>query len=114
MAALIRFRGAIATVIALSSLLVVTAPPAAAETGLVSCTGTCGAWQVQDTSANQGAVCIYHNKQPHVLYEVTVRPPVMYGYYSTKDEVDWFFKIQHRYAIGTQQKFKTISTSADQ
>ena len=101
MAVLTRFRVVLATVLTLSFLLVLTAPPAAAETVLTSCVGTCGTWQVYDSEVgNKGAVCLYPNPFPYILDSIKVRPPLMYGAHSYVTDVSWRFRIQYKNGSG--------------
>ncbi len=94
-----RFGFALALVVAISALAIVAAP-AAAETVLVNCNGTCGSFQVGDhESGGKGAVCVYQNGGSYNLKEITVRPPKMYGVHSTKTKVGWRFKVQ-RQSVG--------------
>lgn len=96
-----------------ASSLVVMALPAAAETVLVTCTGTCGYYQVYDTGPTgmKGADCVYLNNNTHPdLAEMTFRPPLMHGYYPNKTKVGWRFKVQ-REPVNSAQPFKTIYTS---
>jgi hypothetical protein len=79
--------------LAVSSLSVV-AIPAAAETVLNSCTGTCGYWEVKDLGpvGGKGAVCKYETGS-YDLDFISVRPPSMHGPYSYKTIVEWQYKI---------------------
>ena len=110
MSAFARLRVAAATVVAVSSLLVIAGSPAAAETVLSSCSGTCGTWQVRDDSSTQDVVCVELNKRPHELYEITVGPPTIYGPYAAPTKVDWRFQIQDK-SFTSPSHWKTISTS---
>jgi hypothetical protein len=76
------------------SSLVAMAAPAAAETTLVSCSGTCGYYEVKDQGPTgpKGAVCGYKSLY---LDFISVRPPLMHGNYAYKSKVAWRFKIQH-------------------
>jgi hypothetical protein len=83
-------------VFAMSALGVVAAP-AAAETVLQSCQGTCGAWQVDDAAApRRGASCFYGTSYPYKLKSISVRPPLMHGNYSNKTKVGWRYLIQRK------------------
>jgi len=104
----------LATALAVGSLLLVAAPPVGAATVLKGCTGTCGSWQVLDTAKRTGAVCVDRNKRPHELIEITVRPPTMYGHYSTLTPVRWWFLIQNKSFIGPDNHWHTIFTSSNQ
>ena len=70
------------------------AAPAAAETVLNPCTGTCGYWEVYDTgpAGTKGAVCQYETGS-YDLDFISVRPPLMHGPYSNKTKVMWKFNI---------------------
>ena len=72
----------------------VLAVPAAAETILLNCSGTCGYWEVQDTgpSGGKGAVCKYETAS-YDLDFISVRPPSVHGPYSYKTKVQWQYKI---------------------
>lgn len=85
--------------------------PAAAETVLVNCNGTCGYYEVKDTgpSGPKGAVCVYE-KPGYDLDKITVRPPLMHGNYANKTKVAWRFKIR-RATVGGGN-FSTIYTSS--
>jgi hypothetical protein len=110
MRAFARFRVAAATVVAVTSILAIAGSPAAAETVLVGCSGTCGSWQVRDDSSTQDIVCVELNKGPHELYEITVRPPKIYGPYAAATKVDWRFQVQEK-SFNSPSHWKTISTS---
>ena len=68
------------------------AGPVSAETVINSCSGTCGYWEVYDTSGMTGAVCKYETGS-YDLDWISVRPPLMHGPYSTKTKVQWKFNI---------------------
>ena len=75
--------------------------PAAAETVLSGCSGTCGAWQVNDASVGQkGAVCVYQSSGLYDLKQITVRAPLMHGNYPTKTKVGWRYNIQRKNVNG--------------
>jgi hypothetical protein len=104
----LRFLVAIA--LAVSSVVVVTAP-AAAYRELVPCTGTCGYWEAYDYSTGQkGAVCGYE-KVSQDLDFISVRPPLMHGNYPTYTKVGWRFKIR-RQSLAPGATFNTIFTSS--
>jgi len=105
---------AIATAVAVSSLLVMAAPPVGAATVLKSCTGICGAWHVLDSHKKAGAVCVIRNKRPHELIRITVRPPTMYGNYTGLTPVRWWFEIQRKQFIGPDNLWHTVFTSSNQ
>lgn len=90
-----RIRSLIAIGFAISSL-VVMAMPAAAETVLVPCSGTCGYYEVKDTGPTgpKGAVCGYGAASSQLKF-ISVRPPLMHGNYPVKTKVGWRFKIRH-------------------
>jgi hypothetical protein len=71
------------------------AAPAAAETVLVSCNGTCGYYEVKDQGPTgpKGAVCAYDSNA--MLKFISVRPPLMHGNYPYKTKVGWRFKIRN-------------------
>jgi hypothetical protein len=95
-----RLRSLMALAFAISSLAVFAAP-AAAETVLVPCSGTCGYWEVYDASVGKkGAVCVYANSYPYQLNSITVRPPLMHGYYTPKTKVGWRFIVQRKNVNG--------------
>jgi len=85
--------------------------PAAAETILIECDGTCGYYEVKDMGPTgpKGAVCVYE-KPGYDLDEITVRPPLMHGYYDTKTKVAWRFKIRRSNTSGGA--YSTIYTSS--
>ncbi len=95
------------------SSLAVTVTPAAAETVLKDCVGTCGYWEVSDTgpSGPKGAVCVYETGGSHDLDRITVRPPLMHGNYANKTTVKWRFKVR-RQAVSPGATFHTIYTSS--
>ncbi|MDL2334934.1 MAG: hypothetical protein QFC55_02740 [Chloroflexota bacterium] len=72
----------------------VMAAPAAAETVISPCSGTCGYWQVNDTgpAGMKGGVCQYETGS-YDLDSISVRPPLMHGPYSNKTKVQWKFNI---------------------
>lgn len=107
-----RFRMLLALTFAVSSLAVIAAP-AAAETPLVPCNGTCGYYEVYDTgpAGQKGAVCGYEGNSRDLDF-ISVRPPLMHGNYSNKTKVEWRFKI--RRASSSLGPFSTIHTSSYQ
>ncbi len=95
-----RFRIPVALVFALTSLAAF-ALPASAETVLSPCSGTCGDWQVNDASVGQkGAVCVYQSSGLYDLKQITVRAPLMHGYYNGDTKVGWRFNIQRKNVNG--------------
>ncbi len=114
MDALRRLRVALATLVAIGSFLMVGALPASAAIVLVDCTGTCGVWHVRDIPSKQDVRCILRNSSPHDLYEMTIRPPVIYGAHSGATTVDWRFLIQTKKLGGYSQHYHTIYTSGYQ
>jgi len=69
------------------------AAPTAAATIIEGCYGTCGYWEVYDTSGGlKGAVCKYETGS-YDLDFISVRPPLMHGPYSYKTKVQWRYKI---------------------
>lgn len=107
-----RFRMTLALCLAVASLAIVVAPTLA-ETVQKGCHGTCGSWQVNDMSTGQkGAVCVYPNKFPYNLDEITIRPPLMHGAYATKSRVGWRFNAQRQGVSGGS--WHTIYTSSYQ
>jgi hypothetical protein len=87
------------------------AVPAAAETVLIECNGTCGYYEVKDTGPTgpKGAVCVYE-KPGYDLDKITVRPPLMHGNYPGKTKVAWRYKIRRASTGGGS--FSTIYTSS--
>ncbi len=84
-----RFIVALGFAIALGTVI---AAPVAAETVIDPCSGTCGYWEVYDTSSMKGAVCKYETGS-YDLDSISVRPPLMHGPYSNKTKVQWKFNI---------------------
>jgi len=81
--------------------LVMAIGPATATTVTSRCGGTCGHWTTFDSEAGpQGVTCKYQRAADvygdHPLQTITVRPPKMYGVYSSSDQVSWRFRIQKR------------------
>ena len=68
------------------------AGPAAAETVLDACTGTCGAYDIGDSGPPYGANCSYE-KASHDLDKMSARPPTVWGNYDFTTTVKWRFKI---------------------
>lgn len=96
-----RLRILVAVAFAFGALTIVSGP-VSAETQLSGCLknrtslaqGTCGYWEVYDASVGKkGAVCVYGGNA-YKLVEITVRPPLMHGFYSKKTKVGWRFKVQ--------------------
>lgn len=102
-----RFRLLLALMLALSTLVVVAAP-AAAETILVNCSGTCGSYQYGDTgpTGGKGAVCGYETGS-YDLNFISVRPPLMHGPYSYNTPVQWKYKILRRPVGGSWSIYYT-------
>ncbi len=96
------FRTMTALTLALSALAI-TVAPAAAETVLINCNGTCGSWQVSDTGPTgpKGAVCKYENASGDLDF-ISVRPPLVHGNYPNRTKVGWRFKIQQSPSAGPQ------------
>lgn len=109
-----RLRSLMALVFAISSLAVVAAP-AAAETVLASCSGTCGYYEVKDQwpDGPAGGVCKFERGPNYDLDLMSARPPLMHGYYSFKTKVKWRFKVRHASPNGSTA-FSTIYTSSYQ
>lgn len=93
-----RLRFALAITFAISAVGIL-AGPAAAETTLVNCNGKCGSYQIRDGGPPYGANCIYE-KVSYDLDSMSVRPPLMHGYYPNKTPVRWRFKILHQSTNG--------------
>jgi hypothetical protein len=80
------------------------AAPAAAETVINPCTGTCGYWQVNDADPGmKGAVCQYETGS-YDLDWISVRPPLMHGPYPNKTKVMWKFNILRSKNFGGSYK----------
>jgi hypothetical protein len=88
-------RIALGLIFAMSAASVIAAPAAGAVI-VKACVGTCGSYEVGDSSTTYGAKCTYGNSYPYKLLNVNVRPPLMHGNYSTKTKVGWRFKIQRQ------------------
>ena len=90
-----RLRLAMMSVIALSAVFVIGVAPvgAAVDSG---CSGKCGYYEVYDTWSMPGAKCTYQTSYPYNLKEISVRPPLMHGWYSYKTPVAWRFRIQRK------------------
>jgi hypothetical protein len=97
-----RFAAALGLALVLGTLI---AAPAAAETVIDPCTGTCGYWQVSDTgpTGQKGAVCQYETAS-YDLDSISVRPPLMHGPYSNKTKVMWKFNILRSTNFGASYK----------
>jgi hypothetical protein len=93
------------------SFLIATALPAAAETILDPCTGTCGDWQVSDMGPTgpKGAVCKYE-KDSFDLDFISVRPPIMHGPGSQKTKVQWRYRILRSNNFGSTWTTEATST----
>jgi hypothetical protein len=85
------FRMALALAFALTAAGTLAAP-AAAETIIQSCNGTCGYYEIGDGGPPYGANCQYEHAS-HDLDKVSARPPLMHGPYSTKTKVRWLFRV---------------------
>jgi len=84
------------------SALGVMAAPAAAEVIVKQCVGTCGYYEVYDNdTTKQGVTCTYGTSYPYGLKTMTVRPPLMHGYHSTKTKVGWRFTVQRKKVGGS-------------
>jgi len=85
------------------SAVSVMAAPAAAEVIVKACVGNCGSYQVSDNDTGMpGAKCTYQNSYPYKLLNMSVRPPLMHGDYSTKTKVEWRFKVQRKNVNGSK------------
>jgi len=102
----------LATLLVVSSLVVVTVAPASAETVVVSCSGVCGSWQVQDSRHVLGARCFYTSQGFGWLYRISVRPPVVYGRYHISTTVRWRFVIEQTYSTGWLHDYTSSYQSA--
>ena len=95
-------------------LLVVAAQPAAAATVITPCQGTCGNFQTFDASSGKkGADCVYFQTGGYYLNKITIRPPRMYGHYSSKTMVGWRFRIQY-VDVSVSSTWATVYTSSYQ
>jgi hypothetical protein len=85
------------------SALGIVAAPASAEVIVKACVGTCGYYEVYDNDTGMsGARCTYGNSYPYKLLNISARPPLMHGYYSTKTKVEWRFKVQRKSVNGSK------------
>ncbi|MEO6350247.1 MAG: hypothetical protein ABIP53_06315 [Candidatus Limnocylindrales bacterium] len=75
------------------------AGPAAAETIIQACNGTCGYYEIRDGGPPYGANCIYEHAS-HDLDKISVRPPLMHGPWSYKTKVRWLFRIFRSASMG--------------
>jgi hypothetical protein len=88
-------RAALLAVLTAGTCLVAAAP-AAAETVIVQCSGTCGYYEVHDSNSEPGARCDYQNGGSFKLLDINVRPPLMHGNYHATTKVGWSFRIQRQ------------------
>jgi len=88
-------RTLLALAFAVSSLVVIGIAPVSAEVDY-GCVGKCGEYQVYDSTTMPGAKCTYGTSYPYKLREISVRPPIMHGWYSYKTPVLWRFRIQRQ------------------
>lgn len=68
------------------------AAPAAAETVITACNGTCGYYEIGDGGPPYGANCQYEAGS-YDLDKISVRPPLMHGPWSNNTKVRWKFRI---------------------
>jgi len=68
------------------------AAPAAAETVVNGCTGTCGYSQFDDNGPPFGATCKY-GTQSYKLDWIKTKPPLVHGIGNKKTEVAWQVKV---------------------
>jgi len=100
MRALLLLRSGSAVLIATLCLAIVGGQ-VTATTVTAPCSGTCGHLTTYDLEAGpQGVTCNYQRAADvygdHPLQTINVRPPKMYGVYSSSDQVSWRFRIQKR------------------
>lgn len=105
-----RLRIIVALTFAITAVGAVAAP-AAAETTLVNCQGTCGYYEVYDMGPPYGANCIYERISED-LDSMSARPPLMHGNYGSNSTVQWRFKILR--AGQSSMSYSTIYTSSKQ
>jgi hypothetical protein len=88
-------RALVAAIVAIGLL----APTVLAETEVAPCSGKCGtatAPDFMDVDKNQGATCNFADTvSVPTLSSIRVRPPKMFGRYSTKTKVQWRFQVMH-------------------
>jgi len=106
-----RLRLTIVSVIALSAVFAVGVMPAAAAVDS-GCSGKCGYYQVDDSMTMPGAKCTYGTSYPYKLREISVRPPLMHGWYANKTPVAWRFRIQRK--PNSSGSFNNLFTSGYQ
>lgn len=108
----IRLRALVALALALASVAAIAAP-AAAETTLVNCNGTCGSYQYDDQEfGSKGAVCKYETSS-YDLDFISVRPPLMHGPYSFDTPVAWKYKIYRKPTGGSWSVYYTSTWQSD-
>lgn len=89
------FRGFLALMFVVGTFMVAAAP-AAAETVITACQGTCGDYQVDDNNTGTpGATCRY-TQPAYYLAAIDIRPPLMHGNYANKTKVEWRYRIQRQ------------------
>lgn len=91
------------------SALGVMAVPAAAETTLVACNGTCGYYEVGDSGPPYGANCKYETVS-YDLDWMSARPPLMHGPFMGKTKVGWQFKVLRSTNFGSSWSVHYTST----
>lgn len=97
----------VAAVLAAVAGLALFANPVLAHT-TVKQVGTTGSWSLKDTHRRPGARCaysIYGN-----LFQISIRPPVVYGAYSSPTWVGWRFRILRSTNAGAT--WRTIKRSS--
>ena len=109
----IRLRALIALAVALTCVAAFAAP-AAAETTLVNCNGTCGYYEYGDTgpSGGKGAVCKYETSS-YDLDFISVRPPSMHGPFPYDTVVQWKYKIYRKPSGGSWSVYFTSTWQGD-
>ena len=102
MATRTRLRVRVLGTLAIAATCLFTAvAPAAAETILTACSGTCGDYQVTDTdTGGKGAVCGYETTS-YDLDFISIRPPLMHGPFSYNTTVQWRYRILRASSSGT-------------
>jgi hypothetical protein len=99
------FRVLAALSLAIGSLGAI-AGPAAAETPIDPCTGTCGYYEIGDSGPPYGANCSYERGSKD-LDKMSVRPPLMHGNYDFDTTVKWRFKVIRQAPGGALSLFYT-------
>jgi len=79
------------------------AVPADALVVHTSCQGLCGTSIEYDAPNQVGARCDNGPDLPYALRQIEVRPPKMYGHYSSKTKVGWRFQIYRVVGTNTVQ-----------